>query len=503
MSKIRRKRASPTDLYKACIAGADCIPDVQNKIEGKTWADTLLKIFGSLVYFGNLGIGTGRGTGGTGGYRPLGAQTPARTPSLAPPRPSIPNVEVIGPAEILPISPEAPAIVPLQEGVPDIGLIDTPGAGPGLDVDPIEVTTAIDPVSEVVGVGEHPNVISNTNEVAQIDVQLAPPPPKRIALDPSFTDNTSIVYTRESHVDPNVNVFVNPLFDAVNIGQPEYIELQEINLREEFEISEGPIESTPLSTRAINRARDLYSRFVQQVPTRQADILGLSSRPSTVEFENPAFETDVSDVFHQDVLEVSQQVQNTQLKFVSEPRLSQTPGRTVRLSRLAQKPGMTTRSGLEIGQRVHLYYDISTVQPESIELQPLGEYSHESTWVDELASTTFINPFENAINGFSDDVLLDPLDENFSNSHLLLTATDTAEDNIEIPSLPPGIGLNIELTNLGKDIFVYNEGFDLSDVNVPFSPLIPINPSLGASVIFDTYDLHPSLLKRKRKRPFS
>ena len=65
MSRPRRlKRASDVDLYKSCALGGDCFPDVQNKVEGKTWADTLLKVFGSLIYLGNLGIGTGRGSGG-------------------------------------------------------------------------------------------------------------------------------------------------------------------------------------------------------------------------------------------------------------------------------------------------------------------------------------------------------------------------------------------------------------------------------------------------------
>ena len=63
MNRSRRKRASPTDLYKSCAMGGDCIPDVKNKIEGTTLADILLKVFGSVIYLGNLGIGTGRGSG--------------------------------------------------------------------------------------------------------------------------------------------------------------------------------------------------------------------------------------------------------------------------------------------------------------------------------------------------------------------------------------------------------------------------------------------------------
>lgn len=497
MNRVRRKRASDIDLYKACKAGADCIPDVKNKIEGKTWADTLLQIFGSLVYFGNLGIGTGRGTGGTGGYRPIGAQTPTRGTTGPAPRPSIPSVDVIGPAEILPVGPDAPAIVPLQEGIPETGIIDTPGPGPALESDSVDITTIIDPVSEVEGVGEHPNIIGGSSDVAQIDVQLAPPPPKKVALDPSVTQNISVIQVRQSHLDPNVNVFVNPSFDGVNIGTPENIELTELNLREEFEIDEGPLRSTPLSSRVITRARDFYNRFVQQVPTSQQQLIGENIRASTSEFENPAFTDDISSLFKQDIQEVAT---SSNLKYLSDIQLTETPQRTIRFSRLAQKPGMTTRSGLEIGQRVHLYFDLSPIAPESIEMAPLGEFSHESTWVDGLATSSFINPFENAINGFSDDMLLDTLDEDFSSSHLLLTATSTGDDNIEIPSLPPGIGLNVYANTLNSSIFVNHAAIDTTDVIVPDSPFTPLQPAYEADVVFETFDLHPSLRRRKRKR---
>ena len=59
------------DIYRSCVQGGDCPEDVRNKVEGKTWADTLLKIFSSIIYLGNLGIGTGRGGGGSMGYRPI------------------------------------------------------------------------------------------------------------------------------------------------------------------------------------------------------------------------------------------------------------------------------------------------------------------------------------------------------------------------------------------------------------------------------------------------
>lgn len=495
---VRRKRASVQDIYRSCIQGGDCPTDVRNKVEQTTWADTLLKIFSSIIYLGNLGIGTGRGGGGSMGYRPINAQTPRGDTVPVPPRPTIPTVDVIGPQDVLPITPEAPAIVPLEEGIPETGIIDTPSAGPGLDADAINVTTAIDTISEVTGVGEHPNIYSESGESAQIDVQLSPPPPKRVALDPSVTDNISIVEVRHSHIDPNINVFVDAQFDAVNIGHPEEIELQEINLIEEFEIDQGPLRSTPLSSRAISRARDLYHRFVQQAPTGTADFIGFSSRPSTFEFENPAFDDVIAEEFENDIQQIRSEAGAEDIRFIGSPRLTETANNTVRISRLAQKPGMTTRSGLQIGQRIHFYYDLSPIQQDNIELLPRGEYSHESTLVDALATSSFINPFENAINGFSDDVLLDTLDENFAESHLIVIGGN--RDDIEMPHPSTAFSVSVPVTDINSSYIVEHSSIQPTALDIPSTTIIPIEPGFAIDVNLNNFDIHPSLIRRKRKR---
>lgn len=494
----RIKRASVQDIYRSCVQGGDCPEDVRNKVEGTTWADTLLKIFSSIVYFGGLGIGTGRGGGGSMGYRPLDTPTGRGpiNPNVAP-RPTIPTVDVIGPQDILPITPDAPAIVPLEEGIPEIGIIDTPAGGPGLGTDPVTVTTVIDPVSEVVGVGEHPNIVSTVDDTAQLDisldVQLSPPPPKKLALDPSVTDNVSVVEVRSSHVDPDVNVFVDAQFDAINIGHPEFIELEEINLREEFDIDEGPLRSTPLSERAISRARDLYHRFVQQVPTSSADLFSLSSRPTVSEFKNPAFDDVITEEFQRELQTVASEVQNRTVQFIDSPRLSETPRGTIRLSRLGKQPGMTTRSGLQLGQRIHYYYDLSPIATDVIELAPIGEYSHDFTLVDELTSSSFINPFENAINGFSDDQLLDPLEEDFSETHLVVIGGN--RDDIEMPAPATTFRVSVVINDINTSVNIDHTYItDVAQTNL--MPNIPLEVDVEGS----HFELHPSLLRKKRKR---
>ncbi|AEM24633.1 minor capsid protein [Human papillomavirus 140] len=495
MYRRRIKRASVTDIYKSCVQGGDCPTDVKNKVEGTTWADTLLKVFGSILYLGNLGIGTGRGSGGSFGYRPFNAQTPREgTSTIVRPRPTIPTVDIVGPADVLPVAPDAPAIVPLSEGIPETGIIDTPAAGPGLDSTSIDITTAVDPISEVTGVGEHPNIINVSEDVAQIDVQITPPPPKKIALDPSISHTTDVEATRISHVDSDYNVFVNPAFNGVHIGDPEYIELEQINTMAQFEIDEGPLRSTPLSDRVISRARDLYQRYVQQVPARGADLEGLTSRASTFEFTNPAFEGDLTDIFNDDLAELADNSSRQTIAFTEQPRLLETADRTIRVSRLGRRPGMTTRSGLNIGQRVHVYVDISPIPKDSVELQTFGEFSHDSSIIDELTTSSFISPFERNI---QEGDVLDTLEEDFTGTHLVMVNGEVPEDNIEIPTLAPEFNMKVFVNDYAANIFSYTPLFN-GPIQFP-SPYTPLGPAVGLTVNFDDFDLHPSLL-RKRKR---
>ena len=493
----RRKRASVEDLYKSCALGGDCIPDVQNKVEGKTLADILLKVFGSILYLGNLGIGTGRGSGGQFGYTSFGGG-PRQPIAPTPTRPSIP-LDGIGPAEVLPIDPTAPAIVPLSEGLPDPAVIDIPGAGPGLPSESLDVTTVIDDLSEVTGVGEHPNITSNTNEVAQIDIQIHPPPPTRVTLDSSVRNTDSNIYSHASHVDADYNVFVDAQMHGINIGSTENIELEEINLQEQFEIQESPVESTPLSERLFNRARDLYNRYTLQVPTQQ--VLNVTTPRVTFDFENPAFEAEVTNVFEREVQAVAAADDLIDIVSLSDIRLSQLPTRTVRASRLGYRLGMTTRSGLQVGQNIHLYYDISPIPSDNIELQTLGEFSNTSTVVDDLITSSFINVFELPIEGsleFPDDTLVDNMPETF-NGHLIITSTDSSGESEDIPLFTPLSSGKYFIASVDNDVYAYNPISTV--VQTPIYPAFP-NAPISIEDSLD-YILHPALLPRKRKRRYS
>ena len=232
MSKVRRKRASPEQLYKHCVAGGDCIPDVQNKYEQNTWADVLLKIFGSLVYFGNLGIGTGKGSGGSLGYRPLDSVGPGRPTAVTPARPNV-TVEAIGPKDLIPIDAEAPSIVPFAEGTVDSNITAT-DAGPGLGVEEIEMYTVTTPTEPVGGTDVTPTVVSSEEgAVAIIDAQPIPDRPVQVYFDPSSTalHELSVFSTPQSNVT-DVSVYADPTYSGTIIGGFDEIPLDRLDFAE-------------------------------------------------------------------------------------------------------------------------------------------------------------------------------------------------------------------------------------------------------------------------------
>ncbi|QIA98991.1 late protein 2 [Callithrix penicillata papillomavirus type 1] len=528
MSAAKRvKRASAEDLYKTCATG-DCPPDVKNKIEGTTLADTLLKIFSSVIYLGGLGIGTGRGSGGATGYRPIRPQgdfitgsgsrtTGTVSGSGSVLRPNIP-ISPVGPAELIPVdvvNPESSAIVPLLEGG---GGVSIESSIPEIPPDIVDagVTTPSDPISDVTGTGGHPSVGSTaTSDVAIIEVTPAPPTQTRVA----YTDSTSTphsvsILSSVSHgAEPsNFNVYVDTNFSGDNVGLLEEIELQPKNTREEFEIAEPstpPKTSTPREaiSRALSRARDLYNRRVTQLRTRNPEFLGQPSRAVVFEFENPAFDEDVTLEFNQglDALGAAPDPDFQDVVLLSRPRYSETAEGRVRVSRLGKKGTIRTRAGTQIGQHIHYFYDVSTIDTaDTIEMGILGEHSGDVSIVDAPAESSFVDNWNFPEPPFADEDLVDDLAEDFSESHLLLTASETTGDTYSIPTLPPGV-VRIVATDVGNGLFVsVPEAYSPTDIFIPSIPVRPDEPLITINVgDSNDYYLHPALLSRKRKRKYS
>lgn len=483
-AKIRRKRASDIDLYKACKAGGDCIPDVKNKIEGDTWADRLLKWFGSLVYFGNLGIGTGKGTGGGFGYRPLDTGVTGRSPAVSV-RPAVPT-EIV--PESIPglVLPEGPSIVPLSDLTVDTGVvIDTAGSAPDIPTDINVLFETTNPTFDITATSGQPTVISSANDTAAVlEVGTTSTISTRIVLDTSTgaLDNLSL--------NEVSNVFIDPQSVATSIGDYEELELLPLH-RETFDIDE-PRSSTPgtLLNRAFNNFRRFYGRSIQQVPVRNPAFLTQPSSLVQFEFENPAFsDADLTLRFQQDVAEVAAAPEEAfaDVQILHRQYLSESPGGTVRASRLGTKGYMRTRAGTLLGQDVHYYYDFSAIESaDSIELATIIDFSGNQA-ISAEQEASFIYP---------DNELLDDILETFNDSQLVLQTQDEEGEPLSIPTFAQG-AMKVFVADIGGRPSIAPTYI----INVGTSAPKLIEPGFY-NIFSSDYDIHPSYIRR-RKRKYS
>ncbi|ANG08943.1 L2 [Human papillomavirus type 183] len=508
----RRKRDSPENIYRHCVQAGTCPEDVKNKIEGNTLADRLLKWLSSVIYLGGLGIGTGRGTGGSTGYNPL--STPSRVnPGGTIIRPTVP-VDTLGPSELVPVDvvdPAGSALIPLQELPVETTVIageEGVGVGGPIETPTVEVVTSPDPINDVTAASGHPTVIGTEDAgVAILDIQPIEPPPKRLALEvrpKSSTPHVSVLAgTTDFGQSSDINVFVDAHFTGDTVGY-EMIPLDTLHTRAEFEIEAPPRTSTPrdILNRTVTRFRDLYGRRVQQVATRNTDFLGQPARLIEFGFENPAFDPDVTTRFEQDVAEAvaAPDPDFADIASLGRPRLSETEEGRIRVSRLGQRGTMQTRSGLTIGQAVHFYYDLSTINTaDAIELAALGEHTGDLSVVDGLAESSFINSLENVNTTYTEDDLIDPLAEDFRNSHLILTS-NRPNATFTLPQIPQGVGIRIYVDDIVPDLFVSYPQQKIQPGFIPTTPFQPLTPPLEYDFESNDFALHPSYRRRKRKR---
>lgn len=525
MYRVKRvKRDSAENIYRHCKLSGTCPPDVENKIENNTLADRLLRIFGSLIYLGGLGIGSGQGSGAATGIRPLPEEVPLPetvTPSELPqvpetvrpsvrPRPSRPNtfgvpIDPISSAGNTPrvVGAGESAIVPLSEGgLPDPTLIGT-GAGAGEGLNNYEVFTNVT-TDTVTSVGGHPTPVAGQNEnIALLEITPEEHIANRIAVTSTEPSTGYTIIRTSLPVETDLNIFVDPRISGTTVG--EEIELEPINTIQQFEIEEANQRtSTPsrLVERTIGRARELYNRFVEQVPTRNIDFLGQASRAVQFEFENPAFTADVTLEFERDVqqLAAAPDPNFTDVIRLDRPIFSQAPEGNVRVSRLGTKGNIRTRSGTVLKQRVHYFYDlspISTYEPsaaDQIELNIIGESSDMLSIVDELTQGTPVDIFGH----YSEEALLDFDDQVVPTGRLEVFTAE--EDELQIiPTLISDLSARgfIELPDLGSLVAYPN----IISTTLP-ADVIEHNtqPAVYLDIYGPDYYLHPALQKRKKRK---
>lgn len=456
----RTKRASATDLYRTCKASGTCPPDVVNKIEGTTIADKILQ-YGSMgVFFGGLGIGTGKGTGGATGYVPLrpGGGTSSLGPTIRPRPPLITLEESILAGD--------PSIVPLQEG----------GSGRG-DI-PLElIPTITDAGSNVTVTPDVPVLTTSSTDVV---VHGEEPPPAVLDLSP-MPGNGSRSRVAQSQ-------FHNPLFhegqgDDVFIGESTHgwhtvirsgghrppPPVEEIPLQDL-----GPGTSTPLETSVRGyRALRLYGRDTAQVRVLNDDFLGAPRR--LVAFDNPAFEGDETLAFDPEEAAEAHDPDFLDIVRLHRPAFTTRRG-SVRVSRIGSRLGtVQTRRGTGVGARVHFFRDISPIPGE-------GE--------EDIELTTFSGPGGEGDYTVSRVSQGTPFGGGDVSSHHVTISGSTILVDVPPPSLPPmwAVPPTVPLP---------------SPADGPFPDIVPVRPGVGLvdNAFMFAWGPQYILRRRKRKRP--
>lgn len=518
MARAKRvKRDSATNIYRTCKQAGTCPPDVLNKVESTTIADKILQYGSAGVFFGGLGISTGKGTGGTTGYVPLG-EGPAVRVGNAPTviRPAL-VPDTIGPSDIIPVDtlnpvePTTSSIVPL-----------TDSTGPDLLPGEVETIAEIHP-----GPTRPPPdtaVTTSTNgSSAVLEVAPEPTPPSRVRVtrtqyhNPSFQVITeSTPTTGESSLADHILVTSGTGGQTIGGSTPELIELQDFPSRYSFEIEEPTPPrrtSTPIQRiqNAIRRRGGGLTnrRLVQQVNVENPLFVSRPSRLVQFQFDNPAFEEEVTQIFEQDIDTFNEPPDRDflDIKTLGRPQYSETPAGYVRVSRLGKRGTIRTRSGTQIGSQVHFYRDLSTINTEDpIELQLLGEHSGDATIVQGPVESTFIdinvdeNPLSEDFSAHSDDLLLDEANEDFSGSQLVVGGRRSTS-SYTVPRFETTRSGSYYVQDTKGYYVAYPEDRDTSTNIIYPTPDLPV-------VIIHTFDtsgdfyLHPSLsrkLKRRRK----
>ena len=518
MARARRtKRASVTDIYKGCKAAGTCPPDVINKVENKTIADKILQYGSAAVFFGGLGISTGKGTGGTTGYVPLGEGPGVRvggTPTVV--RPGV-IPEVIGPTEVIPID----TVTPIDPAAPSIVNLTDSSA---VDLLPGEIETIAEvhpvpvPDTEI----DTPVVTGGRGSSAVLEV-ADPSPPIRTRVsrtqyhNPSFqiiSESTPIA--GEASLSDQVLVFENTGGQTIG-GIREEIELQPLPSRYSFEIEEAtpprqtstPIERGRQALSSIRRA--LYNRrLTQQVPVEDPLFFSRPSKLVKFQFDNPTFEEEVTQIFERDLESVEEPPDRQFLDVakLGRPLYSETPQGYIRVSRLGKRASLQTRSGAQVGAQVHFYKDVSTIDSEApIELQLLGEHSGDTSIIQGPVESTLVDinvrdtPELLESSEFnSQDLLIDDAIEDFSGSQLVFGNPRRSTTSVTVPRFSSPRETTLYVQDIQGYTVAYPESRDRPVIIYPQPEIPAVVIHFGESGT--DYYLHPHLQRRKRKRAY-
>ncbi|AHI45085.1 putative L2 [Equus asinus papillomavirus 1] len=530
LARSRKRRAAPQDLYPACKQANTCPPDVLAKMENDTWADRILKWASGFLYFGNLGISTGRGTGGGFGYAPIGGSGVA-TGGRTVVRPGI-GANVVVPGEAVPtetLGPLDPSVIPLDtlpSVEPDVLL--PPGRPEvyedslGPRIPPERLPAAYDedgPPVHVPAVPADPAVHEGTPAVLEVPTEQAIVSHSQFAnpaFEASIVDITgaadisgqqsiTVHHGAEGHIIGG-DVLINPFLESTETLEGEHIPLRSFtsSMRDEFEYNEEtPLQSTPTERPAPRGRRLGNTRYFRQVKVE--DTLFLHHPQRLVTFDNPVYEGEDSYGFAEalDPSAPYPDLDFRDLKSLSRVEYGRNPQGLVRVSRVGKAHGTMLRSGLRIGPETHYFMDLSEIAVES-ELSLHAETSHmvgrEAAQVTPLMEE--ISLISEAGSVYSDSDLLDVIEDLGERLQLVI---GSGRNRLQVP-LPlrnlsyldtSGIFVGYVIPTEGQDS---TQRSDIEDVSEVFSAA-DLSPSFDWPMtdLDADFVLHPSLLKRRRR----
>lgn len=490
-----------------------------NKIEQTTPADKVLQ-YGSLgVFLGGLGIGTGKGTGGTAGYVPLGEGPGVRVggrPMNRTPFVSVP-LDPIGARDFMPVNviePLAPSIIPLEDLPPSIDL-------PGSD---FEVVAEVHPASDIPPV-RTPGATKDSD--ALIELSSHTPPVRTVTRtqynNPLFevrvTTNNNVGETSASDhlfstggggsvVGETVTNALGEEIPLITFRSPQFEEslVQETDFTTSTPKSSEPVTYKPMT---LNR------RIAENIEVPEREFLDRPRKLMT--FDNPAFEEDpVSAAFEldvQEVVDVPRATPHPEFRDVVELgqlRFSQQEGGRVRASRIGKKATIKTRSGTVIGPRVHFYQDISSIAPgDTIEMVTLGEHSGDTSIASPLNEGVSETGFHSIT--IDDPAILELAEEEEYPEETLLDSFDTdVGERLHLLIRPQGrqqFQIPVPILDFDSPVKVVP---DLDSVIIWTPDTSTITPHVYPDdvplivLLWDTtgpdYSLHPSLFRKRRKK---
>lgn len=488
-----------------------CPPDILAKMEQETLADKILKYGSAGVFFGSLGIGTGRGTGGATGYVPLGGGGGGGGVRLGNPvttlRPTLPLGSVV-PVEVIPVDavdPLGPAILPPEfpSIVEDPLVIQPPRFPSVVDEDGLIVqggTSAGRPAEIPFTTPK----ITTDHQPAILEVQPETRDPKIITRtqyeNPTFEVSvTSSSGAGESSATDHIHV--HGFSGGVQIG--ESIPLQELSFSRSFsttiEEETAFLTSTPGETQYARP--QFYGRRFQQVPVR--DPAFVTNPRNLVTFDNPAFDESIDLLFEQDIADLARAAPAEEFRDVvklSKPYYHRAPEGHIRVSRVGTKATMKTRSGLIIGPQSHYYFDVSDIAPaEDIELTvfgnfPLGEQSGEAVISSGSSDMEVITLSDSILEPYPDEFLLDDFDS--VGNDLQLVIGGRRSQTVSVPNV----------LRQNPQVFPSFEGVHVIHADDSATSDIPIEPKEIPALIIDylgedfDFYLHPAFLKKRRRK---